>query len=322
MKHRIIECKEQSRDWDKFVCAIGLPNLMNATESTLRNDISNTVPATAFELFKSNPDKDIKLYHSIIPYGAGGSFLGAIQEVAKGSLSVEVLNPQNRIGNLWDGTHGLNFKETATFDDMGSNRTADIEDTVLNLMTGETTWHDLWGKLIIQMGKFSTEHEIQTHIDILTLPFFVNVERTFFLDMDFETFVWTHFLANMKHAVNGIPGAKNVSRYVKEDHRSLNPISQHLERCNNEWKIHCIAKNYGLIPKLKLTYEELIVEQQADSIKKYLEATADADTSDQTILTCQELLKSYHNENLIIMENWDNVKNKILNSYKWDRTYE
>ena len=37
VKCRIIECKESFQDWDKFVCAIGMPELMNITEGQMEN---------------------------------------------------------------------------------------------------------------------------------------------------------------------------------------------------------------------------------------------------------------------------------------------
>ena len=324
MKHKILECKEQFINFDKYVCAIGLPKLMNATESSLKNDVLNTVPATALEVFKQNPDSNIKLYHSIVPYGAGGSFLGVLQDLARGSISIVSANAKDRKANLWDDAFGLNFNQTPTFDEPGVNRTADIEDNVLALTNNNITWRELWRIYLSLITKFNTSanvtREIQTHVDLLTLPFFVEVERTFFLDMDFERFVWTSILANMKHAVNGVHGAKNVKRFVDGETTAINPIKLHLERCNDEWKIYCIAKEYGVKPKLKLTYDDIFVKQDYYAIKQFLEATIDADSSDNAVSVAQRLLKLYHNENLNIMNNWDNVKDKILN-YKWDRTH-
>lgn len=320
MKHRIIECKEEFKDFDKYVCAIGLPKLMNATEGSLRNEINNRYPVNDFKLFQLNQDKDIKLYYSIIPYGAGGSFLGVIQDVARGRLSVKKADPENRKANLWDDQYGLNFKKTEAFDRPLLNKTAQLEDIVIQLMNRETTWSEMWGKYITFLSRFTSTNELQFHVDLLTLQFFVKTEYIFFLDMDFETFVWTHILAYMKHAV-GVKPTQDIKRFVDQPHKSINSIARQLERCNDEWIVYCLAKKYGSKPELTINYTDFFIKQEYNAVKQYLEATKDADTSDEMIATVQGLLKKYHNENLKIMNNWDNAKHKILESYKWDRTY-
>ena len=321
MKHRIIECQEQFQDFDKFVSAIGLPKLMNATESSLRNEINDRYPENAFKLFQLNKDKDIKLFYSIVPYGAGGSFLGVLQDVARGKLSVKGADPENRKVNLWDDQFGLNFKETPTFNISHLNETAQLEDVVIQLINRETTWSEVWGKYITFLSRFTSTHELQYHINLLTLPFFVETECLFLLDMDLETFVWTHFLSHLKHAVNGQKGSVSVASYVSGDIKIIHPILQQIERCNNEWDVFCLFKNFELKPKLTINYTDLIVKQEYNAVKQYLEATKDADTSNEMIATIQGLLKKYHNENLKIMNNWDKVKHKVLKSYKWSRTY-
>ena len=320
MKHRIIECKEEFKDFDKYVCAIGLPKLMNATEGSLRNEINNRYPVNAFKLFQLNQDKDIKLYYSIVPYGAGGSFLGVIQDVARNRLSVEGANPENRKTNLWDDQYGLNFKKTEAFDIPLLNKTAELENITLQLLGGETIWETLWSQYVSWIKRFTLVHELQFHVDLLTLQFFVKTELIFFLDMDFESFIWTHILAHMKHAVNGKHG-RYVKRFVDQPHKSINSIFQQLERCNDEWIVYCLAKKYGSKPELTINYTDFFIKQEYNAVKQYLEATKDADTSDEMIATVQGLLKKYHNENLKIMNNWDNVKHNVLKSYQWSRTY-
>ena len=321
MKHRIIECQEQFQDFDKFVCAIGLPKLMSSTESSLRNEITDRYPVNAFKHFKVNQDKDIKLLYSIVPYGAGGSFLGVLQDVARGKLSVNGADPEKRKTNLWDGKFGLNFKETPTFNIKRINETANLEALVIKLMNREATWNGLWSKYIQFLSRFTSTHELQYHVNLLTLPFFVETECLFLLDMDLETFVWAQILSHLKHAPKGPAGSVDVASYVAGHRKSIHPILQQIERCNNEWDIFCLFKNFELKPKLTINYTDLIVKQEYDAVKQYLEATKGADTSDEMIATIQGLLKKYHNENLKIMNNWDNVKHNVLKSYQWSRTY-
>ena len=139
--------------------------------------------------------------------------------------------------------------------------------------------------------------------------------------MDLETFVWAQILSHLKHAPKGPAGSVDVASYVAGHRKSIHPILQQIERCNNEWDIFCLFKNFELKPKLTINYTDLIVKQEYDAVKQYLEATKGADTSDEMIATIQGLLKKYHNENLKIMNNWDNVKHNVLKSYQWSRTY-
>ena len=321
MKHRIIECQEQLQDFDKYVCAIGLPQLMNATESSLRNEIQTRHPKNHFKLFESNPHRDIKLCYSIAPYGAGGSFLGVLQELAKGEIEIEAISPENRKINLWDDIYGLNFKELTKNPIHGQKRTADLEQDVMDLVNRHTTWEQTWSKFISFVLRFTETHELQVHTDLLTLPFFVETECVFFLDMDIKTFVWTHFLASLKHAANGDLGGKTVRRFMDNSNKTppvpIHSISTNLERCNTEWKIYCIARKYGMKPKIKISYSELIIDQDYNTVKRFLQATTGADTSDNMISTCQDLLKRYHDTNLKIMKNWHLVSNKVLTSHKW-----
>lgn len=322
MKHRIVECQDEFKNYKKYVCALGLSKLLNATEGSVRNDINNDSGASDsanYKVFKSNPELDNEIMYSIIPYGAGGSFLGMLQEIAKGSISVNGMSPKDRHANLWDDHYGINFKDTPTFDKPGMNRTADREDDIIKYVNRESILYDLWQSYLSFVKKFDAVHELQYHADLLTLPFFIKCRCLMFLNMSHDEFVWAHFLAGIKHDHNR--SGNLLTNFFNGKKGSINIIRPQLERCNIEWQIYCISKNYGLPAELDIEYKDLIIDHKYSAVESFLQVTNNADTSPDMIKTCQDLLTDYHAENLKLMKNWDSRKHKILNSYEWDRTH-
>ncbi len=322
MKHRIIECQTEFKNFDKYVSSIGLSKLLNANEGSVRNDVNdNPVPEwpANYQVFKSNPERDNEIMYSIIPYGAGGSFLGMLQELAKGSISLNGKNPKDRHANLWDDHYGINFKDTPTFDNPGMNRTADRENDITKYINRDLVLYDLWQSYLSFVRKFDTVHELQYHVDLLTLPFFIKCRCLMFLNMSHEEFVWTHFLAGIKHDHNN--SDKSITRFFNGKRDTINVIRPQLERCNTEWQIHCISKNYGPPAELDIEYKDLVIDHKYSAVESFLQVTNNADTSPGMIKSCQDLLTDYHSENLKLMKNWDSRKDELLNSYKWDRTH-
>jgi len=317
--NRIIECKTEFKNFDKYVSALGLSRLMNANESSIKNDI-NEGPKSLYKVFARNIDRDNEIMYSIIPYGAGGSFLGMLQEVAKGSITINGKNPKDRKANLWDDLYGINLRDTPTFDNPRMNRTADKENDIIEYVNRNLTLRELWVSYESFVKKFDSIHELQYHADLLTLPFFIKCRCLMFLNMSHETFVWLHFLAGIKHDHNR--SNKSITNFFnKSKGDTINIIRPQLERCNTEWQIHCISKNYGLPAEIDIDYEDLIIDHKYSAIKYFLQATNNADSSDAMIKKCQNLLKEYHAENLKLMKNWDSKKHEILNVFKWNREY-
>lgn len=319
MKHKILECQSKFKNFDKYVSALGLSRLMNANESSLNNDIFNDGTESLYKVFVRNVDRDNEIMYSIIPYGAGGSFLGMLQEVAKGSITTTGKDPKDRPANLWDDVYGINFKDTPTFNNPLANKTADREDDIVNFVNRNLTLRDLWVSYESFIKKFDQVHELQYHADLLTLPFFIKCRCLMFLNMSHETFVWIHFLAGIKHDHNR--SNKSITDFINNKKYSINLVRPQLERCNTEWQIYCISKYYGLPAEIDIDYEDLIIDHKYSAVKYFLQATNNADSSDAMIKKCQNLLKEYHSENLKLMKKWDLRKDEILNSFKWDRTY-
>ena len=322
MKDRIINSKGDYKDFDKYVNAIGLPQLMNWDKSDIIAEIEYSLNTNkhGWRIFANNTTSFNRMDYNIISYGAGSSFLGVLQEVARGNIKVEAGIPKNRKLNLWDDQFGCQFKLESNC--MALGNLSNTEEIVIDTMNRDSTWRNLWGNYIQQISVWPSNNvQANFHCDPITLPFFIPLELMFLLNLDHETFVWCYFLAYMKHESIGNVGSRAVKNFMDGNITNIKSLYSHLARCNAEYNIFCLSKKYGLEPKCMLNYKSLIVNQDRNEIKKFLELTEGAETSEFMIDTVADLLKQYHKENLKIMKDWDERKQQILD-YKWTKTYE
>jgi len=345
MSDRIIKSKENYKNFDKYVQGIGLPALAYYTQQNIHNIINEPDPhLNPFHVFQQIPNKKWIFEYNIVPYGAASSYLGAIQSFARGLVTANDIDPTKKKANIWDYTapgdgYGLDFTTLAG----GANHIEDTfkwEAVILDLYQrrNSVTWTQLWRTYVSWLGrKFIPEFDeslmkyrglpldnkvtnVATfHIDPITIPFFCESHNKFFLDMEFERFVWCHLLSYVKHSLTGEPGARNIAMMLNQgfDAEKSRPF---IDRCNIEWVSYSRCKKFGPKPILSLTYQQLLVEQDVSAIKVFLEASVGSDMSDETVSEVQRLLKVYNEENNKLMAPWNDMKDEIL-GLPWDRTY-
>ena len=305
--NRILKCKEKYRDWNTFVFNIGLPELAHTTEDDLESMIVRAVPKTHYRYFESLPERDNKLLINVIPTGAGSSFLGAIQQVARGEINLDL---SNRKFYLWDDEFGLNsLNKKQTITDFYK-----LEEIYDKVMDRTSTWDNLWGTYVSLVSTITDTQEVTVHTWPATFDFFIETELYYFIDMDWNKFAWCYFLASIKHS-----GNDGWNKKIREDFRegNISRLSNLILIINKAWKIFKLCRQHTK-KKYILQYKDLIEEQDYNTVKRFLQGTVGADTSDSTVTKCQDLLKKYHNANLELMKDWNKVKDQIW-SQSWQR---
>ena len=165
-------------------------------------------------------DKDVLQYIQnlpvdivVVPYGAGSSYLGVLQAWWLETNGATVDYPgvdyedetKNRKDNLWDDQYGVRYR--------GNHLHHSLQNDFTNLVTGAeelskqathglTTWDKVFAKykqialFLYENGKTLENIEIVVHDWLFGLDFlFPNVNCRFFIDMDFQVFAYTYFLA-------------------------------------------------------------------------------------------------------------------------------
>ena len=235
MSNRIFKIKEEYKNFAKYVKAIGLPELAYYGPQAIDNVTSEHDPRNnPYAVFQDNPDKKFLIEYNIVPYGAASSYLGAIQDFARGKVPANAIDPKTKTANIWDDQWGVNFVDV----EHGSwpvPSTFKIEALLLDLhhRRNSITWTQLWRMYVdycsrhfktqIDEGYMNSQglpldttvvNQMTFHIDPIGIQWFAGAYNKFFLDLDHERFVWCHLLSYVKHAAMGNKGALNIAKII------------------------------------------------------------------------------------------------------------
>lgn len=271
---------------------------------------------------------------SVVPCGAGSSFLGFLQKVHKdytmGRMDYDPLEiVKNRSFNLWDDDYGISFRAENTTpgtsaDDL-SNRMARCEELVKQALSGFITWNQIHTEYVDMIkylysikdqlghtnnGENQKYVEVAVHNFPFTLDWLIpNLHVKIFVDCDYQTFAWCYLLAQMKH--NRPAFRDHASRDNDPDYR--NRFRSARLDLNRYWHVYQLCKHYFPIQNIQ-SYDSIFFDQDPNKIREFLVATCPyypVATADE-MKVIMPLVEEYTNANqkilpqTIIQKYWKN----------------
>ena len=289
-------------DSQQYLRDIGLKELLGMTADDLNwairhseqgTNANGTVVPKASITELNIPDKDALRFIQnlpvdivVVPYGAGSSYLGFLQDWWLETNGATVDYPgvdyanetANRKDNLWDNQYGVRYRGNHLHDSLHgefNNLIVDAEELCKQATHGITTWDKVFAKykqiaLFLYENSKSLENiEIVVHDWLFGLDFlFPNTNCRFFIDMDFQVFAYTYFLAQYKHD----------SGYVrKEIHNVDDEDYWHRFRSNKIdllrfWRHYKLFKTY-VLKQQGFSYDKIFFDRDVDEILRFFETT-------------------------------------------------
>ena len=269
---------------------------------------------------------------TVVPYGAGSSFLGFLQKThrdyTQGKLDYNPMDiVKDRPFNLWDDDYGIVLRpENKVHGEKAgefSIRMARCEDLVKQAITGFITWN-LVHKEYVDMIKFlysvkdelgHPDHkekciEVVVHDFPFTLDWLMpNLRLKLFFDCDYETFVWCYLLSQVKH---DRPAFRD---YIHDtsDPGYTNRFRTARFEANRFWHVYQLCKKYFPIQSTQ-SYNGIFVDHDPNSLAEFLNvscldcSSATADELNMLMLLVKEYSKSNQqilNQN-IVQKLWNN----------------
>ena len=273
---------------------------------------------------------------TVVPYGAGSSFLGFLQKVHRdytmGCMDYDPLEiVKNRSFNLWDNDYGIVFRaeNTApgTSDDDLSNRMARCEDLVKQALSGFITWNQVH-KEYVDMIKYlysikdqlghTNNGEDQKYVEVavhdfpFTLDWLIpNLHVKTFVDCGYQTFAWCYLLSQMKHDRPAF--RDHAGRDNDPDYR--NSFRSAIFEVNRYWHVYQLCKKYFPIQSIQ-SYNGIFVDHDPNSLAEFLNVSCldcSSVTADELNML-MPLVKEYSKSNQKILPQ------KIVEKY-WKNPY-
>ena len=284
-------------------------------------------------------DKDVLQYIQnlpvdivVVPYGAGSSYLGVLQAWWLETNGATVDYPgvdyedetKNRKDNLWDDQYGVRYR--------GNHLHHSLQNDFTNLVTGAeelckqathglTTWDKVFAKykqialFLYENGKTLEHIEIVVHDWLFGLDFlFPNVNCRFFIDMDFQVFAYTYFLAQYKHDSGYV--RKEIHNVDHEDYwGTFRTTKIDLLRY---WRHYKLFKTY-ILKQQSFSYDKIFYDRDEKEIIQFFEFTVPEfdPPADSDLYYALNLIDEYvtRNDQLIdseiICPKWEDLQYKL-----------
>lgn len=307
-----IESFPSIESWNEFCMKIKAYELQDMTPNhwdTLLNssgarDFFGYTPFKEIERHSQERINKLKFLLNVVPYGAGSSFIGALQSAL---LSKHGLNTGKRYMNLWDDQYGVTMllpEESVPDRQIRADFVPDVtraEEMTKGLQGGNNTWYQIYSEyfktvndcLIQNRQQFNSFDKIlieQTvHDYLIMFELMIDCKINLLVDCDKDRFQWCWLLSTAKH------GKDAFRRWV--DKPNVQMPGFEASRCKQSWDLYKIVKQY--IPSMwRLNYEKFFVQQERDTVYSFIHKTLKlSHPTEEQIKFVQEQLKIYHNEN-------------------------
>jgi hypothetical protein len=293
-------------DQMNYLVELGLPELIETTADDL-NWLINDTPELTSDKFPNGeenqrgklhslklPDEvrdwaqELRMDITVVPYGAGSSFLGFIQKVHR-DYSMDKMNydpmeiVNSRKLNLWDDDYGMAFRREnrAGGDDAGilAIKMARAEDLVKQAIHGFVTWNTVWKEFTdivkwlysIRDNLYDDKNgtvwcEIVVHDFPFTLDWLIpNLTVKQFIDCDYQTFVWCYLLSQIKHDRPAFVGHANNHDDPEYQQRFRSARFE----VNRFWYVYQVCKHYYPVQNVT-SYDKLFYDQDPQTVAEFL----------------------------------------------------
>lgn len=289
-------------DSKQYLRDIGLRELEGLTAEDLTWIVENSeekVSASGIVIPKSSlselhiQDKDVLHFIQnlsidvvVVPYGSGSSYLGVLQNWWLETNGATVDYPgidyanetANRKDNLWDDQYAVRWRGNHLEDSVHgefSNMVVDAEELAKQATHGLIPWNKVFAKYKeLVLFLYNTDRQMEriefvVHDWPFGLEFLCpNVTNRFYLDMDFQVFAYTFFLAQYKHD----------SGQVRKEIQNVDDKDYWITFRTNKidllryWRHYKLFKTY--VPKQHIfSYDKIFFDRDVDEILRFFETT-------------------------------------------------
>jgi hypothetical protein len=297
--------------WNEYVSKLGLYELINVNRNIWGTLVDHHKEFYYFgELYKQNQKKlnTLEIHFNVIPYGAGSSYIGAIQEYL---YDGHVIPTAEQPKNLWDDKYGVmntvKFTRPRTKRGITEVNTFKIEEELQQLMGRQTNWgtvfslyHGFISSLLsTNSANFDDHHdtvvcEFTTHDHFALFNTMANARINTLVDVTWERFQWCWLLALSKHDRQSFANWKGSG--------GENLIWNAVTRCKQSWHLYQLTKHYQR-PMFRLDYDSFFIEGKFDLIKRFSHYCNNRTTpTDEQVNYIKSELQTYHNRNVKLMD--------------------
>lgn len=229
-----------------------------------------------------------KIDFIIVPYGAGSSFLGYLQEAT--NTPSKMIDVASKKYNLWDLNYEIKFVVGAERENSGWRMTE--KQRVYKNKSGNV---DLQNEAIYRKFALYTLNDLELtyHNYPIGIEEHFDTSILFFLDMDKERFDWCWRLAHYKHFLNG---------------HENQPRPQQQADIDKEWSHHMKTKAMrNFSPEYMCDYDDIFINPNDTVIKNFLyhKNSVVSGDIDGSVQRAKEQIKVYTECNMKLMAELD-----------------